>query len=167
MFSDVPNLASVFGYINASWTLKADLICSYVSRLIAYMDRKRLRSSHAAQPRLGMPTAGFIEHFSSGYMQRSIARLPKQGIKSPWRVKQNYFADLMILKYSPIANKALEFSSPLPLAIVYRVAFGLTQNQSRHLAVARPRRTPRRRLSTQTSSPIAESEEEHSSRAGH
>ncbi len=30
MFSDIPNLASIFGYTNASWTLKSDLIADYV-----------------------------------------------------------------------------------------------------------------------------------------
>jgi cation diffusion facilitator CzcD-associated flavoprotein CzcO len=128
MFSDVPNLASVFGYINASWTLKADLICAYVARLIAYMDRKRYAQVTPRNREHTMPTAAFVEHFSSGYIQRSLAQWPKQGLKSPWRVKQNYFADIINLRYAPIANKALEFSTPLPLAIVDRGAFGLPQN---------------------------------------
>ncbi len=112
MFSDVPNLASVFGYINASWTLKADLICAYVARLIAHMDRKGYAQVTPRNRAPAMPTAGFLEHFSSGYIQRSLAQWPKQGLKSPWRVKQNYFADIISLRYAPIANKALEFSSP-------------------------------------------------------
>ena len=111
MFSDVPNLASVFGYINASWTLKADLICSHVARLIAYMDRKGHAQVTPRNREPEMATAGFVEHFSSGYVQRSLGKLPKQGAKSPWRVKQNYFADMMSLKYAAIANQALEFSS--------------------------------------------------------
>jgi cation diffusion facilitator CzcD-associated flavoprotein CzcO len=111
MFSDVPNLASVFGYINASWTLKADLICSYVARLIAYMDKKHYAQVTPRNREPSMPTSPFVEHFSSGYMQRSLAKLPKQGSKSPWRVKQNYFADLMNLKYAAIADEALEFAN--------------------------------------------------------
>jgi monooxygenase len=111
MFSDVPNLASVFGYINASWTLKADLICSYVARLITYMDKKGYAQVVPRNREPAMPTAAFVEHFSSGYVQRSIAKLPKQGAKAPWRVKQNYFADMMGLKYAAIANEALEFST--------------------------------------------------------
>jgi len=110
MLSDVPNLASVFGYINASWTLKADLICSYVARLIKYMDKNGYVQVTPRSPEPSMPTTGFIEHFSSGYVQRSISKLPKQGAKSPWRVKQNYFADMMHLKYAGIPNPALEFS---------------------------------------------------------
>ena len=110
MFSDVPNLASVFGYINASWTLKADLICSYVARLIAYMDKKGYAQVTPRNRKPSMSTAGFVEHFSSGYVQRSISKLPKQGAKAPWRVKQNYFADIMQLRCATIPNAALEFS---------------------------------------------------------
>ena len=112
MFSDVPNLASVFGYINASWTLKADLICSYVARLIAYMDKKGYAQVTPRNRAGAMKTVPFVEHFSSGYIQRSLAKLPKQGAKRPWRVKQNYFADLLNLKYCPVANAELEFSNP-------------------------------------------------------
>jgi hypothetical protein len=112
MFSGVPNLASVFGYINASWTLKADLICAYVARLIAYMDRKGYAQVTPRNYEPAMPAAAFIEHFSSGYIQRSLAHMPKQGLKAPWRVNQNYFADIVSLRYARIANKALEFSSP-------------------------------------------------------
>jgi monooxygenase len=112
MFSDVPNLASVFGYINASWTLKADLICSYVARLITYMDKNGYAQVTPRNREPSMPSAAFIEHFSSGYVQRSLAKLPKQGAKAPWRVKQNYFADVMNLRYAAIANDALEFSKP-------------------------------------------------------
>ena len=110
MFSDVPNLASIFGYINASWTLKADLICSYVARLITYMDKKGYAQVTPRNREASMSMAGFIEHFSSGYVQRSISKLPKQGVKAPWRVKQNYFADILQLRYAAIPNAALEFS---------------------------------------------------------
>ena len=111
MMSGVPNLASVFGYINASWTLKADLICSYVCRLLNYMDRKSVRQ---VMPRSvdETPAAPFVEHFSSGYVQRALASWPKQGAKAPWRVYQNYIRDSFSLKWSPVANRALEFSNP-------------------------------------------------------
>ena len=113
MLSGVPNLASVFGYINASWTLKADLICNYVCRLLNLMDRKGARQ---VMPRNGheAAVAPFVERFSSGYFQRSIANWPKQGSKAPWRVYQNYLRDVWTLKWSPVDNKALEFSSPPP-----------------------------------------------------
>jgi cation diffusion facilitator CzcD-associated flavoprotein CzcO len=111
MLSGVPNVASVFGYINASWTLKADLICNYVCRLLNLMDRKGARQ---VTPRNGheAPVAPFVERFSSGYVQRAIATWPKQGSRAPWRVYQNYLRDVWALKWSPVDNEALEFSSP-------------------------------------------------------
>ena len=80
MVSGVPNFASVFGYINASWTLKSDLICTYVCRLLKLMDRKGMRQ---VTPRNRDETAAapFVENFSSGYMQRALASWPKQGSK--------------------------------------------------------------------------------------
>ena len=113
MISGVPNFASVFGYINASWTLKADLICTYVCRLLNLMDRKGMRQ---ATPRNGDETAvaNFVEKFSSGYMQRALSSWPKQGSKSPWRVHQNYFRDLVSLKWKSVDHQALEFSNPAP-----------------------------------------------------
>jgi cation diffusion facilitator CzcD-associated flavoprotein CzcO len=111
MMSDVPNFASVFGYINASWTLKADLICNYVCRLLNFMDRKNVRQV-TPKARGESPVALFLEKFTPGYVQRSLSRWPKQGAKKPWRVYQNYFRDFMSLKWTPIDNSALEFSNP-------------------------------------------------------
>jgi cation diffusion facilitator CzcD-associated flavoprotein CzcO len=112
MLSGVPNLASVFGYVNASWTLKADLICRYVCRLLNLMDRKGVRQ---VTPRNGDETAvaPFVERFSSGYVQRAVASWPKQGSKAPWRVYQNYILDLLSLKWSPVDNAALAFCNPV------------------------------------------------------
>ena len=111
MLSGVPNFAAVFGYINASWTLKADLISTYVCRLLNLMDRKGV---HEVTPRNRDETAAaaFVENFSSGYMQRSLASWPKQGSKPPWRVYQNYIRDIISLKWAPVDNSALEFSNP-------------------------------------------------------
>jgi len=111
MMSEVPNMASVFGYINASWTLKADLICTYVCRLLNAMDRKGARQ---VTPRAHgeKPVAPFVEHFSAGYIERSLADWPKQGSKAPWRVYQNYIRDAISLRWSPVENAALEFSHP-------------------------------------------------------
>ena len=110
MMSGVPNFASVFGYINASWTLKADLICAYVCRLLNFMERKGVRQ---VTPRsAATPAAPFVQHFSSGYVQRALANWPKQGSSAPWRVYQNYLRDMISLKWSPVNNRALEFSNP-------------------------------------------------------
>jgi cation diffusion facilitator CzcD-associated flavoprotein CzcO len=112
MMSGVPNLASVFGYINASWTLKADLICKYVCRLLNFMDSKGLRQV-TPKARGETAAAPFVENFTSGYMQRALAKWPKQGSKPPWRVHQNYIRDTISLKWTPVEDGVLEFSNPL------------------------------------------------------
>ncbi len=83
MLSDVPNFAFAAGYTNASWTLKCDLICEFVCRLIQHMDRHGYRS---CTPRVGegITEAPLID-FTSGYVQRAVAEMPKQGSKAPWR----------------------------------------------------------------------------------
>ena len=111
MLSGIPNLASVFGYINASWTLKADLICNYVCRLLNFMDRKRVRQVTPTPNDLSV-AAPFVEHFTPGYIQRALANWPKQGAKKPWRVNQNYFRDSIALKWASIDDPALVFSNP-------------------------------------------------------
>ena len=112
MVSGVPNLASVFGYINASWTLKADLICNYVCRLLNVMDKKGMRQ---VTPQAGNETAvaPFVQKFTPGYIERALATWPKQGSRAPWRVYQNYLRDILSLKLSPVANDALQFSNPV------------------------------------------------------
>ena len=109
--SGVPNMAAVFGYINASWTLKADLICAYVCRLLNFMDRKGVRQV-MPQSRNAAAAANFVENFTPGYIERALASWPKQGSEMPWRVYQNYFRDTISLKWRPIADGALEFSRP-------------------------------------------------------
>lgn len=111
MVSGVPNLASVFGYINASWTLKADLISQYVCRLLNHMDRRRARQV-TPTPGDEKPAALFVEKFTPGYIQRSLSNWPKQGSKAPWRVYQNYFRDALALKWSSFDDGALVFSNP-------------------------------------------------------
>jgi cation diffusion facilitator CzcD-associated flavoprotein CzcO len=112
MMSVVPNFASVFGYINASWTLKADLICNYVCRLLNFMDRKGVRQV-TPNPMGESAVAPFVENFTSGYIQRALASWPKQGQNKPWRVYQNYFRDTISLKWTRVDDKGLEFSNPV------------------------------------------------------
>jgi hypothetical protein len=111
MLAGVPNFASIFGYINASWTLKADLICNYMCRLLNFMDSKGARQ---VTPQCGpeRPAAPFVENFSSGYMQRALESWPKQGTKAPWRVNQNYILDTFALKWASIDDPALVLSNP-------------------------------------------------------
>ncbi|MGJ4945777.1 flavin-containing monooxygenase [Bradyrhizobium sp. HKCCYLS1011] len=109
MYSDVPNLAAALGYTNASWTLKCDLTCDYVCRLLNYMDRhgyKQCRPHNddptvAPQPSL---------NFTSGYVQRSIAQLPKQGSKRPWRLYQNYALDIVSLRFGKVDDGVMRYS---------------------------------------------------------
>ena len=109
MYSGVPNFASVFGYTNASWTLKADLIGEYVCRLLNHMQRHGLRqcTPHNADPRV---SAEPWVDFSSGYLQRDLHRFPKQGSHGPWKLRQNYLRDLVSLRYGRLDDGALAFA---------------------------------------------------------
>ncbi len=114
MFSDVPNLVSTFGYINASWTLKSDLTSEFACRVINHMDATGTR---IAVPRLrdedrDMPADDWIKEFSSGYIQRNMHLLPKQGDRPPWLNTQNYAADRKIIREGPIDDGVLQFSNP-------------------------------------------------------
>ncbi len=108
MFSDVPNFAAVFGYTNASWTLKSDLTCAYVARLIDYMDKRGYAWCVPRQRDPSVKAEPFVD-FSSGYFQRARDRLPRQGSKRPWRLYQNYLRDLLTLRYGAVNDRALEF----------------------------------------------------------
>jgi len=108
MFSDVPNLASAFGYTNASWTLKADLTSEYICRLLNHMTRT---GTDSCTPRItdpDMETAPWLD-FSSGYVQRAMEKFPKQGSKAPWKVHQNYALDLMTLRLGKVEDGVMEF----------------------------------------------------------
>jgi len=109
MYSDVPNLASVFGYTNASWTLKADLVCEYVCRLLNLMDRKGYRycMPHNSDPAL--EAEPWVD-FSSGYIQRALKHQPKQGSKRPWKLYQNYVLDLTSLRFGALRDQSMTFA---------------------------------------------------------
>jgi monooxygenase len=108
MYSDVPNLASAFGYTNASWTLKCDLTAEYVCRLLKYMDG---HGYHISTPRVNDPTIEPepVLDFTSGYVKRALDTLPRQGSKTPWRLYQNYVRDLSMLRYGRVDDGTIEF----------------------------------------------------------
>jgi cation diffusion facilitator CzcD-associated flavoprotein CzcO len=108
MFSGVPNFAAAFGYTNASWTLKADLTCEYVCRLLRYMDRRGYRQCMPHRD----PSVAEVPwlDFTSGYVQRALHQLPRQGAKKPWRLYQNYARDLMALRFGSVKDGAMRFS---------------------------------------------------------
>ncbi len=109
MYSGVPNLASSFGYTNASWTLKADLTCAYVCRLLNHMERTGARSCVPRVRDADMDAEPWVD-FSSGYFQRARDILPKQGTKKPWKLHQNYLRDLVAMKLESLEDEAMEFS---------------------------------------------------------
>ena len=108
MYSGIPNLASVFGYTNASWTLKADLTCEYVCRLLNYMDANGMTSATPRNSDPEMTTEPWLD-FSSGYVQRTISRFPKQGSKLPWKLNQNYKRDIKLLRKGELADGVMTF----------------------------------------------------------
>jgi cation diffusion facilitator CzcD-associated flavoprotein CzcO len=111
MYSDVPNLAFATGYTNASWTLKCDLTSAFVCRLLNHMEKQ---GHTQCCPRRNDPSVKELPllDFSSGYVQRSIDKLPKQGSAAPWRLYQNYALDMMVLRYARLHDRAMEFSTP-------------------------------------------------------
>ena len=116
MLSGVPNAALAIGYTNASWTLKCELTCEYVCRLLNHMDEigQRVCTPQNRDPSV---TPEPLIDFSSGYVQRAIDSFPKQGSKRPWRLYQNYARDLVLLRHGSV-DDAMEFSDPEPAPAV-------------------------------------------------
>lgn len=114
MYSDVPNLIQTFGYVNASWTLRADLTSEYACRVLNRMDELGVQQ---VTPQLrpqdqGMQTRPWIDDFSAGYMQRVMHLFPKQGDHDPWRNTQDYFLDKKLIDKAPLEDGALVFGTP-------------------------------------------------------
>ena len=113
MLSGIPNFAYVIGYTNASWTLKADLVSEYVCRLLGHM---RSRGYDVAVPEKdpAMGEQPFMD-FASGYVQRSLHLLPKQGDRAPWRLRQNYLRDVLTIRRGGLEDGTLRFArQPVP-----------------------------------------------------
>jgi monooxygenase len=108
MLSDVPNMAYVFGYTNASWTLRADLTSEYLCRLLGTMAAKGHKQCTPRLRDAAMHKEAFVD-FSSGYFQRALHTMPKQGSKKPWRQHQNYFSDIASLRWAKLDDGAMEF----------------------------------------------------------
>ncbi|MEO1045498.1 MAG: NAD(P)/FAD-dependent oxidoreductase [Pseudomonadota bacterium] len=113
MFSNVPNMAIVFGYLNASWTLKVDIVANYVCRIL---NRMQQQGAAIVMPQLDNPDALPEEQelfggFSSGYVQRASSILPKQGADMPWRLTQDYLFERNVLLNDPLEDGVLTFSA--------------------------------------------------------
>ena len=118
MYADIPNMVQSFGYINASWTLRADITCEYVCRLLNHMREQgvsqcvpRLREEDAQ-----MHTQDWITDFSAGYMQRSMHEMPRQGDRDPWVNTQNYARDKKMIRKAPLEDGVLQFENPSVLS---------------------------------------------------
>jgi cation diffusion facilitator CzcD-associated flavoprotein CzcO len=109
MLSGVPNSAFAIGYTNASWTLKIDLVCEFLCRLIAHMDDRGYDQVVPTVDDPGMETRPLLD-FSAGYVQRSIDTLPRQGSRAPWELPMNYYEDVKRLREAPLEDGALRFS---------------------------------------------------------
>jgi cation diffusion facilitator CzcD-associated flavoprotein CzcO len=115
MYSDIPNMIQTFGYINASWTLRADIIAEYTCRLLNRMDELGMSQ---CTPRIrdedkNMKLLPWIDGFSAGYMQRTMHLFPKQGDNGPWRNTQNYKLDKKLIRSAALEDGALQFSNPI------------------------------------------------------
>ena len=110
MLSGVPNFAISFGYVNASWTLRADLTCEYVCRLINLMDKKGVKCCEPIDDKSAHGDDQLID-FTSGYFERGLNQMPKQGNKSPWKNYQNYLKDIFLVRLFSIKDSNLNFYS--------------------------------------------------------
>ncbi|MEQ1688555.1 MAG: FAD-containing monooxygenase EthA, partial [Sphingopyxis sp.] len=110
MFSNIPNLSIVFGYLNASWTLKADIVSAFTCRLLNHM---RETGSDIVVPHLSDEDAqadDVLFDFSSGYVQRALDSIPRNGVADPWRLNQDYLHDKKLLLTGVIEDGVLRFA---------------------------------------------------------
>ena len=113
MLEGVPNLAIAIGYTNASWTLKCDLTCDYVTRLLNRLHSTGLRQCTPVNGD-GTVVPRPLLDLTSGYVQRSADRFPKQGSRFPWQVHQSYLRDYRAMKMRGIDDGVMVFSNPRP-----------------------------------------------------
>ncbi len=111
LVQDLPNMAWIFGYTNAPWTLKSDLAAAYICRLMRHME---ITGCDVATPRDGegcVLDSGIMDALQSGYVQRSAALQPRQGSKLPWRVLNHFGRDTKMLLQEPIDDGVLRFGA--------------------------------------------------------
>lgn len=107
MISNVPNLTAVFGYTNASWTLRADLTSEFMCKILNHMEKENFVEARPVED--GVERASDFLDFSSGYVQRAMERFPQQGKETPWVITQNYARDVMMTRYGKLEDGALIF----------------------------------------------------------
>ena len=109
MLTGLPNMAFTVGYTNASWTLKADLVSEFVCRVINYMDANGFQRVEPQHPGDTVEERPIME-FTPGYVLRVLDQLPKGGAVAPWRLKQNYFLDIQMIRRGKVDDEALHFT---------------------------------------------------------
>lgn len=109
MLSGVPNMAITFGYTNASWTLKADLVSEFICRVLNYMDANGFDRVEPQHPGDAIDEEPFMD-FTPGYFRRAMDTLPKSGSEAPWKLKQNYFFDLRLIRHGKVDEESLHFT---------------------------------------------------------
>jgi monooxygenase len=112
MLEGVPNIAMAIGYTNASWTLKCDLTCGYVTKLLNHMHDHGQRQCTPLDVG-GAVSDGTVLGLQSGYVQRAAHLLPKQGKEFPWRVSQSYITDYRAMKLKPVDDGIMQFTNPV------------------------------------------------------
>jgi monooxygenase len=110
MVSGIPNFAFAFGYTNSSWTLKVDLVCEHLCRLLAYMDRHGYTSVVPVCDDPNIEKRPMLD-FPAGYILRSIDLFPQQGTTGPWTVEMSFRADHARLRKGAVEDPALRFST--------------------------------------------------------
>jgi monooxygenase len=113
MVSDVPNMVNVFGYINASWTLRADLTAEWVCRALNHMRSTQTSKMVPLVPEAlkDRPSRDWIADFPAGYMQRSMHLQPRQLDQEPWVNSQDFRKERALFKQPIESDKALVFSA--------------------------------------------------------
>lgn len=124
MVSNIPNMTAVFGYTNASWTLRADLTSEYMCKVLNHLERENYVEARPVAD--GVEAASDFLDFSSGYVQRAMERFPQQGKDAPWLITQNYARDIFLMRHGKLEDGALifrrahesvaEVATPVPVA---------------------------------------------------
>lgn len=112
MCSGLPNFVSIFGYINASWTLRSDIVGQWVCRLLSHMDRVAAGSvTPMLEPELPqMHARPWVDNFSAGYLQRVMHQFPKQGDRAPWLNSQDYLVERREFAQMSFREAALRYT---------------------------------------------------------
>jgi monooxygenase len=113
MLEGVPNAAIAIGYTNASWTLKTDLTCQYVMRLLNHMRANGMRQCTPVNSDPTLTEAPLLG-LTSGYIRRAQDQFPKSGSRFPWQVHQSFVRDYRAMTMKPVVDDAMVFSNPVP-----------------------------------------------------